>query len=215
MISISTAATSHFCHSELLSSPSPTQIALSTPVWGLVTFLVTYMNRQMIPAPMNEIAIGRKIIDLAMFSPLARSANTATASPNAVASDVTTRIHHKLLINVPRRVAKHGTGGEEEAEQHRNDGARLGGERLASSSPSDEADHDRRADDGDSNPPQPTAEQPVEPVRGVDELLSDRRSTREDDVSVVCPTDVLLAVAILEREDDGSHERNEQARGHQ
>ena len=60
------------------------------------------MKRQMIPAPTNEIAIGRKISDLAMFSPLARSASTATASPSAVDSVVTTMTHQMLLKIVPR-----------------------------------------------------------------------------------------------------------------
>ena len=60
------------------------------------------MKRQMIPAPMNEIAMGRKINDLAAFSAPARSARTATARPSTVASEVTTMTHHTLLKIVPR-----------------------------------------------------------------------------------------------------------------
>ena len=60
------------------------------------------MKRQMMPAPMNEMAIGRKISDLAAFSAFARSASTATARPSAVASDVTTMTHQTLLKIVPR-----------------------------------------------------------------------------------------------------------------
>ena len=56
-----------------------------------------YMKRQMIPAPTNEMAIGRKISDLATFSPFERSASTATASPNDVERAVTTMTHHRLL----------------------------------------------------------------------------------------------------------------------
>ena len=62
------------------------------------------MKRQMMPAPTNEMAIGRKISDLAMFSPLARSASTATARPSDVASNVTTMTHQRLLMIVPRSV---------------------------------------------------------------------------------------------------------------
>src|SRR5687767_15963005 len=60
----------------------------------------------MTPAPTNEMAIGRKISDLAMFSPLARSASTATARPSAVDSNVTVMTHHRLLMIEPRRVPR-------------------------------------------------------------------------------------------------------------
>src|SRR5690349_24695190 len=73
--------------------PTHTQIAFITPVWFCEGSRAWYMKRQMIPAPMNEIAIGRKIRDLAVFSAFARSASTVTARPSAVASDVTTMTH--------------------------------------------------------------------------------------------------------------------------
>src|SRR6478752_3145759 len=78
-----TATAIHFDVDELLTSPSQTQSALSTPVWFWDTSRAWYMKRQMMPAPMNEIAIGKKISDLAAFSPLERSASTATPSPIA------------------------------------------------------------------------------------------------------------------------------------
>ena len=62
------------------------------------------MSVQITPAPTNEIASGRKISDLATFSPLARSDSTATASPNAVDRIVTTMTHHRLLTIEPRNV---------------------------------------------------------------------------------------------------------------
>ena len=82
--------------------PIHTQIAFITPVWFCEGSRAWYMKRQMIPAPMNEIAIGRKIKDLAVFSAFARSASTATARPSAVASDVTTMTHQMLFMIVPR-----------------------------------------------------------------------------------------------------------------
>ena len=63
-----------------------------------------YMKRQMIAAPTNEMAIGRKMRDLATFSPLARSARTAMPRPNAVEIVVTTTTHQMLLKMVPRTV---------------------------------------------------------------------------------------------------------------
>ncbi len=86
----------------MVTSPSQTQIALSTPVWFCDGSRAWYMKRQMMPAPMNEIAIGRKISDLAAFSALARSASTATASPSAVDRVTTTITHQMLLKIVPR-----------------------------------------------------------------------------------------------------------------
>src|SRR5580765_6558651 len=82
--------------------PIHTQIAFITPVCFCDGSRAWYMKRQMIPAPMNEIAMGRKINDLAAFSPRALSASTATARPNTVASEVTTITHHTLLKSVPR-----------------------------------------------------------------------------------------------------------------
>ncbi len=75
------------------------------------------MKRQMMPAPMNEIAIGKKISDLAAFSALARSASTATASPSAVASDVTTMTHQMLLKIVPRIETRMAHDEHEEADE--------------------------------------------------------------------------------------------------
>ena len=89
---------------DVLTSPSHTQIALSTPVCGSEMSRAWYMKRQMMPAPMKEIAIGRKINDFAAFSALARSASTATARPIAVASVTTTMTHQMLLKIVPRIV---------------------------------------------------------------------------------------------------------------
>ena len=90
---------------ELLISPSQTQIAFITPVWVSPGGRAMYMKRQMIPAPTNEIAIGRKIRDLATFSPLDRSASTATPRPSAVDREVTTTTHQRLLKIVPRTLA--------------------------------------------------------------------------------------------------------------
>src|SRR5215216_4055141 len=83
-------------------SPIHTQVAFINPVCCCEGSRAWYMNRQMIPAPMNEIAIGRKTNDLAAFSARARSASTAIARPNTVASVVTTMTHHTLLKSVPR-----------------------------------------------------------------------------------------------------------------
>ena len=83
-------------------SPIHTQAAFITPVCCCEGSRAWYMKRQMIPAPMNEIAIGRKTNDLAAFSALARSASTAIARPNTVASVVTTMTHQMLLKIVPR-----------------------------------------------------------------------------------------------------------------
>ncbi len=90
--------------SELLTEPSHTQMAFITPVCVSPGGRAMYMNRQMIPAPTKEMAIGRKISDLAMFSPFDRSASTATPSPRAVDSVVTTMTHQMLLKIVPRTV---------------------------------------------------------------------------------------------------------------
>ena len=90
----------------MVLSPIHTQIAFSTPVWSCDGSRAWYMKRQMIPAPMNEIAMGRKINDLAVFSARARSASTATARPSTVANDVTTMTHHTLLKIVPRIEAR-------------------------------------------------------------------------------------------------------------
>ena len=54
----------------MVLSPIQTQIAFITPVCCCEGSRAWYMKRQMIPAPMNEIAIGRKINDLAAFSAL-------------------------------------------------------------------------------------------------------------------------------------------------
>src|SRR5918995_7073233 len=91
---------------ELLTSPIQVQSALSVPVCTCDGSRAWYMKRQMMPAPMNEIAIGRKINDLAALSALARSASTATASPAAVDADTTTMTHHTLLKMVPRTVER-------------------------------------------------------------------------------------------------------------
>src|SRR5215211_3653094 len=87
---------------DVLTLPTQTQNALSTPVCDCDTSRAWYTKRQMMPAPMNEIAIGRKINDLAAFSPFARSASTATARPIVVASVTTTTTHHRLLNTMPR-----------------------------------------------------------------------------------------------------------------
>ena len=64
-----------------------------------------YMKRQMIPAPTNEIAIGRKMRLLANDSRLVRSAITAASRPSAVDRNVTATTHHRLFMTVPRRLA--------------------------------------------------------------------------------------------------------------
>src|SRR5262245_17025114 len=91
---------------EVVLSPTQTQTAFITPVCASDGSRAWYMKRQMIPAPMNEIAIGRKMSDLAAFSALARSASTATARPNTVARVTTTTTHQRLLNSVPRSTEK-------------------------------------------------------------------------------------------------------------
>ena len=84
--------------------PSQTQMALRNPVCGFWGGRAMYMKRQMIPAPTNEMAMGRKMRLLATDSPRTPSASTAAASPSAVDSPVTTTTHHRLLMTVPRSV---------------------------------------------------------------------------------------------------------------
>ena len=56
------------------------------------------MSRQVIEAPANEIAIGRKIIDLANASPRRRrSASVANASPMETPKSGTITIHPNVL----------------------------------------------------------------------------------------------------------------------
>ena len=100
------------------------------------------MKRQMIPAPMNEIAIGRKINDLAVFSAFARSASTATARPSTVASDVTTMTHHTLLKIVPRIDGEDRARQDEEPDQDRTDRAGTALEALARPPSGEHADED-------------------------------------------------------------------------
>ena len=116
----------------------------------LLTFLVTYMNRQMIPAPMNEIAMG-KIIDLAMFSPLAPVGQHGDGEPECRSQ----RCDHE---DPPQVVDQRSANGREDRaargriEQDRDHRAGQSGERLPSSSPSDNADHERNTHDGDADP---------------------------------------------------------------
>ncbi len=57
------------------------------------------MNFQMIDAPTNEMAIGRKITALASDSNLARSTSTAYSSPTAVAASGDTITHVAVFLS--------------------------------------------------------------------------------------------------------------------
>ena len=155
---------------DVVLSPIHTQIAFITPVCCCEGSRAWYMKRQMIPAPMNEIAIGRKISDLAAFSALARSASTATARPNTVASDVTTMTHQMLLKIVPRIEARIGARQDEEAGQDRTERAGTALEGLARPPSGDHADEDAEREQGEGDVEEPAGED-VLPVVEVDRVL--------------------------------------------
>ena len=72
-------------------------MALSKPICGSAISLTSYMKFQITPAPTMEIAIGKKINDLAIFSKRLRSANTATNKPKTIAREAPKIIHKRLL----------------------------------------------------------------------------------------------------------------------
>src|SRR4051795_4513493 len=89
--------------SNQMRSPSPPQLA-GSPGIDLVTALIrptlngglAYTNRQMMPAPAREMAVGRKINALAAFSFFMPSAKRATASAKTVVARVP-RMTHVML----------------------------------------------------------------------------------------------------------------------
>ena len=105
MIASITAATSHFCQPELLSSPRPTQMRVEHAGLGLVTFLVWYMNRQMTRRRRTRSPSAGRSATWRRSRPWpgrpARRRQGRTPWPGAV----TTMTHHMLLTSVPRNVA--------------------------------------------------------------------------------------------------------------
>src|SRR5660398_238622 len=72
--------------------------ALSMPVW-VPTWLKSYMiEPQITEAPTKETAIGMNTRDFRIFSPLARSMNTAYARPMPVDSAGTSTIQSRVLM---------------------------------------------------------------------------------------------------------------------
>src|SRR5690606_17918524 len=83
------------------SPPIPVQIPFSRPICGVPAGRQAYMNCQIVPAPTKLMAIGRKMVDLAIFSEagLSRSARTATASPITTVAAGTIMIHCRVFHN--------------------------------------------------------------------------------------------------------------------
>ena len=161
------------------------------------------MKRQMIPAPMNEIAIGRKINDLAAFSARARSASTATARPEHGRQR---RDHddppHVVEDRAPDRREDRARQ-DEEPGQDRTERARTALEGLARPPPGEHADEDAEGEQREGEVEEPAGED-VLPVVEVHRVLVG------EDVLVVVPPDGLGAVAVVEREVDRADQRAQQ-----
>ena len=160
----------------------------------------------MIPAPTNEIAIGRKISDLAMFSPLRPVGEHGDGQADRRRQPGDDHDPPDVVEDRAPHRGEDGDGEEEEPDAERRHRRPAALERLAGLAPAVEAtEHPEREEhDGDDRDP---AGEDVGPVVEVDRVVVG------EDRGVVVPADGLLAAVVEERQVDGADQRGDQPDG--